>query len=108
MEYESPHAVFSPGRTVGFKEDEYLLRQSQLTSDHLDTPMMRTGPLKGTDVVRWKVTDNVHRGPSHPQALIKPNPKEMSECFKKQIHGRNSKFGLLYKDVKNKVLSFEL
>ncbi|XP_068439420.1 integrin beta-4 isoform X2 [Clinocottus analis] len=64
------------GRMVGFKEDEYLLRQSLLTSDHLDTPMVRTGPLKGTDVVRWKVTDNVHRSPNHPQALIKPNPKE--------------------------------
>lgn len=64
------------GRMVGFKEDEYLLRQSLLTSDHLDTPMVRTGPPKGTDVVRWKVTDNVHRGPNHPQALIKPNPKE--------------------------------
>ncbi|KAM9717001.1 integrin beta-4 isoform 2-T2 [Menidia menidia] len=65
------------GRMVGFKEDEYLLHQSRLTSDHLDTPMVRTGPLKGTDVVRWKVTDNVHRGANHPQALIKPNPKEM-------------------------------
>ncbi|XP_019119048.2 integrin beta-4 isoform X2 [Larimichthys crocea] len=64
------------GRMVGFKEDEYLLRQSLLTSDHLDTPMVRTGPPKGTDVVRWKVTDNVHRGPNHPEALIKPNPKE--------------------------------
>ncbi|XP_053197981.1 integrin beta-4 [Scomber japonicus] len=64
------------GRMVGFKEDEYLLRQSLLTSDHLDTPLVRTGPPKGTDVVRWKVMDNVHRGPSHPQALIKPNPKE--------------------------------
>lgn len=64
---------------VGFKEDEYLLRQSLLTSDHLDTPLVRTGPPKGTDVVRWKVMDNVHRGPSHPQALIKPNPKETSE-----------------------------
>ncbi|XP_030610581.1 integrin beta-4 isoform X2 [Archocentrus centrarchus] len=64
------------GRMVGFKEDEYLFRQSLLTSDHLDTPMVRTGPPKGTDVVRWKVTDNVHRGLSHPQALIKPNPKE--------------------------------
>ncbi|XP_049916402.1 integrin beta-4 [Epinephelus moara] len=64
------------GRKVGFKEDEYLLRQSLLTSDHLDTPMVRTGPPKGTDVVRWKVTDNVHRPPNHPQALIKPNPKE--------------------------------
>lgn len=66
---------------VGFKEDEYLLRQSLLTSDHLDTPMVRTGPPKGTDVVRWKVTDNVHRGANHPQALIKPNPKEISEHF---------------------------
>ncbi|XP_037319321.2 integrin beta-4 isoform X4 [Pungitius pungitius] len=64
------------GRMVGFKEDEYLLRQSLLTSDHLDTPMVRTGPPKGTDVVRWKVTDNVHRSPNHPQALTKPNPKE--------------------------------
>ncbi|XP_071397592.1 integrin beta-4 [Centroberyx affinis] len=64
------------GRMVGFKEDEYLLRQSLLTSDHLDTPMVRTGPPKGTDVVRWKVTDNVHRGPNHPQAQILPNPKE--------------------------------
>uniref|UniRef100_A0A3P9BCF5 Integrin beta n=1 Tax=Maylandia zebra TaxID=106582 RepID=A0A3P9BCF5_9CICH len=68
--------ISSRGRIVGFKEDEYLLRQSLLTSDHLDTPMVRTGPPKGTDVVRWKVTDNVHRGPNHPQALIKPNPKE--------------------------------
>lgn len=65
---------------VGFKEDEYLLRKSLLTSDHLDTPMVRTGPPKGTDVVRWKVTDNVHREPNHPQALIKPNPKETGEC----------------------------
>uniref|UniRef100_A0A3B4FG06 Integrin beta n=1 Tax=Pundamilia nyererei TaxID=303518 RepID=A0A3B4FG06_9CICH len=68
--------ISSRGRMVGFKEDEYLLRQSLLTSDHLDTPMVRTGPPKGTDVVRWKVTDNVHRGSNHPQALIKPNPKE--------------------------------
>ncbi|XP_056152802.1 integrin beta-4 isoform X2 [Lampris incognitus] len=64
------------GRMVGFKEDKYMLRQSLLTSDHLDTPMARTGPPKGTDVVRWKITDNVHRGPSHPQAQIQPNPKE--------------------------------
>lgn len=71
--------LYFPGRMVGFKEDEYLLRQSLLTSDHLDTPMVRTGPPKGTDVVRWKVTDNVHRGPNHPEALIKPNPKETSE-----------------------------
>lgn len=70
---------------VGWKEDQYLFRQSVLTSDHLDTPMVRTGPPKGTDVVRWRVTDNVHRGPSHPQAVMKPNPKEMSE-FKAPVH----------------------
>lgn len=68
-----------PGRTVGWNEDEYLFRQSLLTSDHLDTPMVRTGPPKGTDVVRWRVIDNIHRGPSHPQVVVKPNPKEMSE-----------------------------
>lgn len=70
--------VLCPGRMVGWKEDEYLFRQSLLTSDHLDTPMVRTGPPKGTDVVRWRVTDNVHQIPNQPQA-IKPNPKEMSE-----------------------------
>uniref|UniRef100_A0A8C2C281 Integrin beta n=1 Tax=Cyprinus carpio TaxID=7962 RepID=A0A8C2C281_CYPCA len=64
------------GRMVGFKEDHYMLRQSLLTSDHLDTPMVRTGPPKSTDIVRWKVTDNVHRGQNHPQNQIKPNPKE--------------------------------
>uniref|UniRef100_A0A8C1KA43 Integrin beta n=1 Tax=Cyprinus carpio TaxID=7962 RepID=A0A8C1KA43_CYPCA len=66
-------------RMVGFKEDHYMLRQSLLTSDHLDTPMVRTGPPKSTDIVRWKVTDNVHRGQNHPQNQIKPNPKETSE-----------------------------
>lgn len=70
---------FLLGRMVGFKEDEYIFRQSQLTSNHLDTPMVRTGPPKGTDVVRWKVTDNVHRAPNHPQALLQPNPDEMSK-----------------------------
>uniref|UniRef100_A0A671PJD0 Integrin beta n=1 Tax=Sinocyclocheilus anshuiensis TaxID=1608454 RepID=A0A671PJD0_9TELE len=66
-------------RMVGFKEDHYMLRQSLSTTDHLDTPMVRTGPPKSTDIVRWKVTDNVHRGPNHPQNQIKPNPKETSE-----------------------------
>ncbi|XP_058245242.1 integrin beta-4 isoform X3 [Hemibagrus wyckioides] len=65
------------GRIVGFKEDHYMLRQSLLSSDHLDTPMVRTGPPKSTDVVRWKVKDNVHRGPNHPQNQIQPNPKEI-------------------------------
>uniref|UniRef100_A0A6Q2XBS3 Integrin beta n=1 Tax=Esox lucius TaxID=8010 RepID=A0A6Q2XBS3_ESOLU len=56
--------VLSAGRMVGFKEDQYMLRQSLLTSDHLDTPLVRTGPPKSTDVVRWKITDNVHRPPT--------------------------------------------
>uniref|UniRef100_A0AAZ3RII5 Integrin beta n=1 Tax=Oncorhynchus tshawytscha TaxID=74940 RepID=A0AAZ3RII5_ONCTS len=47
-------------------ENQYMLRQSMLTSDHLDTPLVRTGPPKSTDVVRWKITDNVHRSPNHP------------------------------------------
>ncbi|XP_045082644.1 integrin beta-4-like isoform X2 [Coregonus clupeaformis] len=64
------------GRTVGFKEDQYTLRQSLLTSDHLDTPLVRTGPPKSTDVVRWKITDNVHRSPNHPLAQVQANPKE--------------------------------
>ncbi|KAJ0016250.1 hypothetical protein NQD34_014540 [Periophthalmus magnuspinnatus] len=65
------------GRMVGFKEDHLSFLQSQVAGpNHLDTPMVRTGPPKGTDVVRWKVTDNVHRGPNHPLALIKPNPRE--------------------------------
>uniref|UniRef100_A0A4W5R2P2 Integrin beta n=1 Tax=Hucho hucho TaxID=62062 RepID=A0A4W5R2P2_9TELE len=55
-----------PCRMIGFKEDQYMFRQSLLTSDHLDTPLVRTGPPKSTDVVRWKITDNVHRSPSHP------------------------------------------
>ncbi|KAI5619018.1 integrin beta-4 precursor, partial [Silurus asotus] len=65
------------GRMVGFKEDHYMLRQSLLSSDHLDTPMVRTGPPKSTDVVRWKVKDNVHRGPNHPQNQTQLNPKEI-------------------------------
>uniref|UniRef100_A0A673ME98 Integrin beta n=1 Tax=Sinocyclocheilus rhinocerous TaxID=307959 RepID=A0A673ME98_9TELE len=62
--------------TVLFLMYHYMLRQSLSTTDHLDTPMVRTGPPKSTDIVRWKVTDNVHRGPNHPQNQIKPNPKE--------------------------------
>ncbi|XP_076860531.1 integrin beta-4 isoform X2 [Brachyhypopomus gauderio] len=65
------------GRMVGFTEDHYMLRQSLLTSDHLDTPLVRTGPPKSTDVVRWKVKDNTHRGPNHPQNQIQPNHKEI-------------------------------
>ncbi|NXF93805.1 ITB4 protein, partial [Eubucco bourcierii] len=49
------------GRTVGFKEDHYMLRHSLMSSDHLDTPMVRNGSLKGRDTVRWKINNNVHK-----------------------------------------------
>ncbi|KAL4648065.1 integrin beta-4 isoform X1 [Arapaima gigas] len=66
--------TLSAGRMVGFKEDQYMFRQSSLTSNHLDTPLVRTGPPKSTDVVRWKITDNVHRSASLAQMV--PNQKE--------------------------------
>uniref|UniRef100_A0AAY4CUQ0 Integrin beta n=1 Tax=Denticeps clupeoides TaxID=299321 RepID=A0AAY4CUQ0_9TELE len=62
---------------VGFKEDQYLFQRSMLSHDYVDTPMVRTGPPKSSDVVRWKVTDNVHRGPNHPLAQVQPSPKEI-------------------------------
>ncbi|XP_044309699.1 integrin beta-4 isoform X2 [Varanus komodoensis] len=62
------------GRTVGFKEDHYLLRQSLMTSDHLDTPMVRSGNLKGRDVVHWKIKNNVHKQDFSSFAL---NPKDV-------------------------------
>lgn len=46
---------------VGFKEDHYMLRENLMASDHLDTPMLRSGNLKGRDTVRWKITNNVQR-----------------------------------------------
>uniref|UniRef100_A0ACB8ELA4 Integrin beta-4 n=1 Tax=Sphaerodactylus townsendi TaxID=933632 RepID=A0ACB8ELA4_9SAUR len=62
------------GRTVGFKEDHYLLRQSLMSSDHLDTPMVCTGNLKGGDAVHWKINNNVHKQGFSSLAL---NPKDM-------------------------------
>uniref|UniRef100_UPI00398E4990 integrin beta-4 isoform X2 n=1 Tax=Pristiophorus japonicus TaxID=55135 RepID=UPI00398E4990 len=62
------------GTMVGFKEDHYMLRQSKLTSDSLDTPMVRTNKPDGTDIVRWQVVDNVHKGAT---AQTQPtNPKD--------------------------------
>ncbi|XP_030064113.1 integrin beta-4 isoform X2 [Microcaecilia unicolor] len=62
------------GRTVGFKEDHYMLRQSLMSSDHLDTPMVRSGSLKGRDTVRWKINNNVHKPAPPPSSL---NPKDL-------------------------------
>ncbi|NWJ00526.1 ITB4 protein, partial [Crypturellus undulatus] len=63
------------GRTVGFKEDHYMLRQSLMSSDHLDTPMVRSGSLKGRDTVRWKINNNVHKQGFTSHAAT--NPKEL-------------------------------
>ncbi|KAM4691201.1 LOW QUALITY PROTEIN: integrin beta-4 [Rhinophrynus dorsalis] len=62
------------GRSVGFKEDHYMLRQSLMSSDYLNTPLVRSGNLKGGDTVRWKITNNVHRPPPPTGTL---NPKEL-------------------------------
>ncbi|NXN91936.1 ITB4 protein, partial [Rhinopomastus cyanomelas] len=63
------------GRTVGFKEDHYMLRHSLMSSDHLDTPMVRSGSLKGRDTVRWKINNNVHKQSFTPLAAT--NPKDL-------------------------------
>lgn len=55
-----------------------MLRHSLMSSDHLDTPLVRTGSLKGRDTVRWKIHNNVHK-----QSVTSPaatNPKELGEC----------------------------
>ncbi|NXL86999.1 ITB4 protein, partial [Alectura lathami] len=63
------------GRTVGFKEDHYMLRQSLMSTDHLDTPMVRSGSLKGRDTVRWKINNNVHKQGFASHAAT--NPKDL-------------------------------
>ncbi|NXW55084.1 ITB4 protein, partial [Eurystomus gularis] len=63
------------GRTVGFKEDHYMLRHSLMSSDHLDTPMVRSGSLKGRDTVRWKINNNVHK--QGLASLAATNPKDL-------------------------------
>ncbi|NXH15960.1 ITB4 protein, partial [Bucco capensis] len=63
------------GRTVGFKEDHYMLRHSLMSSEHLDTPLVRTGSLKGRDTVRWKINNNVHK--QGLTSLAATNPKEL-------------------------------
>ncbi|KAM4761772.1 integrin beta-4 isoform 2-T2 [Cyanocitta cristata] len=64
------------GRTVGFKEDHYMLRQSLMSSDHLDTPLVRSGSLKGRDTVRWKIHNNVHKQGVTSSAAT-TNPKDL-------------------------------
>ncbi|XP_035890036.1 integrin beta-4 isoform X4 [Phyllostomus discolor] len=64
------------GHMVGFKEDHYLLRENLMASDHLDTPMLRSGNFKGVDRVRWKVTNNVQR-PGFATHTASTNPTEL-------------------------------
>lgn len=66
------------GHIVGFKEDHYMLRESLMASDHLDTPMLRSGNFKGIDRVRWKVTNNVQR-PGFATHAASTNPTELGE-----------------------------
>lgn len=52
-----------------------MLRHSLMSSDHLDTPLVRSGSLKGRDTVRWKIHNNVHKqGVTSPAAT---NPKDL-------------------------------
>uniref|UniRef100_A0A8D1J014 Integrin beta n=2 Tax=Sus scrofa TaxID=9823 RepID=A0A8D1J014_PIG len=64
------------GHMVGFKEDHYMLRENLMASDHLDTPMLRSGNLKGRDTVRWKITNNVQR-PGFASHAAGINPTEL-------------------------------
>uniref|UniRef100_A0A452U124 Integrin beta n=1 Tax=Ursus maritimus TaxID=29073 RepID=A0A452U124_URSMA len=64
------------GHMVGFKEDHYMLRENLMASDHLDTPMLRSGNLKGRDTVRWKITNNVQR-PGFATHTSSTNPTEL-------------------------------
>uniref|UniRef100_U3JEA0 Integrin beta n=1 Tax=Ficedula albicollis TaxID=59894 RepID=U3JEA0_FICAL len=61
------------GRTVGFKEDHYMLRHSLMSCDHLDTPLVRSGSLQGRDTVRWRIRNNAHRQGGAPAAA---SPKD--------------------------------
>uniref|UniRef100_A0A672V1I8 Integrin beta n=1 Tax=Strigops habroptila TaxID=2489341 RepID=A0A672V1I8_STRHB len=72
---DSDLAPGSAGRTVGFKEDHYMLRHGLMSSDHLDTPMVRSGSLKGCDTVRWKINNNVHKQGF--TSLAAANPKDL-------------------------------
>ncbi|XP_066876674.1 integrin beta-4 isoform X4 [Kogia breviceps] len=65
------------GHMVGFKEDHYMLRENLMASDHLDTPMLRSGNLKGRDMVRWKITNNVQR-PGFASHAAGINPTELA------------------------------
>lgn len=55
-----------------------MLRANLMASDHLDTPLLRSGNLKGRDTVRWKTTNNVQR-PGFASHAAGINPTELGE-----------------------------
>lgn len=55
-----------------------MLRENLMASDHLDTPMLRSGNLKGRDTVRWKITNNVQR-PGFATHAASISPTELGE-----------------------------
>ena len=55
-----------------------MLRENLMASDHLDTPLLRSGNLKGRDTVRWKITNNVQR-PGFASHAAGINPSELGE-----------------------------
>lgn len=55
-----------------------MLRENLMASDHLDTPMLRSGNLKGRDTVRWKITNNVQR-PGFATHAASTSPTEIGE-----------------------------
>lgn len=55
-----------------------MLRENLMASDHLDTPMLRSGNLKGRDTVRWKITNNVQR-PGFATHAASTSPTELGE-----------------------------
>lgn len=57
-----------------------MLRENLMASDHLDTPMLRSGNLKGCDTVRWKITNNVQR-PGFATHAASTNPTELGEAW---------------------------
>uniref|UniRef100_A0A803VKY2 Integrin beta n=1 Tax=Ficedula albicollis TaxID=59894 RepID=A0A803VKY2_FICAL len=88
------------GRTVGFKEDHYMLRHSLMSCDHLDTPLVRSGSLQGRDTVRWRIRNNAHRQGGAPAAA---SPKDRGECLlrgkEKRAHCDSPSCSLQLNDV---------
>uniref|UniRef100_A0A8B9IFS3 Integrin beta n=1 Tax=Anser cygnoides TaxID=8845 RepID=A0A8B9IFS3_ANSCY len=85
-------------RTVGFKEDHYMLRQSLMSTDHLDTPMVRSGSLKGRDTVRWKINNNVHKQGFASHAAT-ANPKDLSKCLTRGTGPQGGALNDIYKHI---------